>query len=72
MNKAILISAALSASPAFSHPGHEAAIRDGDAHWLTQTDHLVIVLLAAALVALVVAQVLLRGRRPTGDRAHGK
>ncbi len=54
-----------STGAALAHPGHDAAVADGAAHWFTQPDHWIVL----ALVALVItegARRVLRHRR----RAH--
>ncbi len=40
------------ASAASAHPGHEAPVPDGAAHWLTSVDHLAVVGTATALLWL--------------------
>lgn len=55
----------LSATAALAHGGHEAATLQGEVHWLTQVDHLVVLVLGG-LAALAVAPVVwtrLRTRR---------
>lgn len=44
---------ALSASPALAHPGHVAAVVEGETHWLTQPDHLAIVIGVFALAGIL-------------------
>lgn len=44
----------LAAAPAFAHEGHVAAEAEGNWHWLTEADHLVVLVLAVALVAVMV------------------
>lgn len=58
----------LSASAALAHEGHEAAVTQGDLHWLTQPDHLVVLALGAAVAALTVMRVVRERRRE--DRRH--
>ncbi|MCR9087668.1 MAG: hypothetical protein NXH97_13090 [Rhodobacteraceae bacterium] len=49
----------LSAGTALAHGGHEEAVVQGSAHWLTSGDH-VIVLVLAAFVAVVGGLAALR------------
>ena len=50
----------LSAGAALAHGGHEAAVVQGDAHWLMQGDHLAVLGLVVLFAGLVVGLV---GRR---------
>ncbi len=40
------------ASPALAHPGHPEALAQGNLHWLTMANHLVVVVLTIALGAV--------------------
>ncbi|ESW62016.1 MAG: hypothetical protein Q27BPR15_03215 [Rhodobacter sp. CACIA14H1] len=44
---------ALSGAPALAHPGHVAAAVEGDSHWLTQADHLAVVVGVFVLAGLL-------------------
>ena len=50
--KKLLIAYFATATAALAHPGHDAAVVEGQAHWLTQPDHIVVVGLSAALISL--------------------
>ncbi|SMX27926.1 hypothetical protein TRP8649_02038 [Pelagimonas phthalicica] len=56
--KHAIIALLLSANAAAAHQGHEAAIVEGDSHWLTQGDHLVIVALAAIASAMAARRLV--------------
>ena len=43
----------LLASPALAHPGHVAAVVDGQSHWVTQPDHLALVIGTFALAGIL-------------------
>lgn len=60
--KKTVLAYALMAQAAAAHSGHEAAIVAGEAHWLTEADHLVVVVFAIALAGLVVSRLVRRGR----------
>lgn len=60
MKKTVLAYLA-TASTALAHSGHEAALLQGADHWLTQSDHLAVVLTAGGLSVLGLAA-LVRGR----------
>ncbi|MEE3359915.1 MAG: hypothetical protein VX248_08185 [Pseudomonadota bacterium] len=47
----------LSAGAALAHTGHTAAVAQGDAHWLSQPDHLVVVGLAIVAAGMAVRHV---------------
>ena len=51
-----------SAGAALAHPGHDAAVAEGAAHWLTTPSHW-IVLALAALVATEIARRAVRALR---------
>ena len=53
----------VTASAAVAHPGHEAAFVQGDAHWLSQPDHAVVIALGAALAILAAVGVAAKRRR---------
>ena len=48
----------LSAGAALAHGGHEAAVVQGDAHWLMQGDHLAVLALGVVCVGLVGRRVI--------------
>ena len=61
----------LSASAALAHGGHEAALVQGEAHWLTAPDHLAVLVLAGLLVGGVLAGALrARRSRSMRERRH--
>lgn len=53
--KHVIIAYLAGASVAFAHPGHPEAA-EGQAHWLTQADHSVILGLGLALAALGIGR----------------
>lgn len=53
----------LSAGAALAHGGHEAAVVQADAHWLTTGDHVILLLLAGIAVGLIARPVLRLLRR---------
>lgn len=59
----------LSAGAALAHTGHEAAMIQGDAHWLSQPDHAAVVIAGLALVNLGLSR-LLRWSRRTREAAR--
>ncbi|MCR8723101.1 hypothetical protein [Frigidibacter sp. ROC022] len=50
----------LGAGAALAHGGHEEAIEQGGAHWLTAGDHLIVLLLAGIVLGIGVRSVLRR------------
>jgi hydrogenase/urease accessory protein HupE len=52
MKKAIFL--ALMPGAALAHTGHEAAVVHGDAHWVIQGDHLLVVAALGAVASVVV------------------
>jgi hydrogenase/urease accessory protein HupE len=44
----------LGASPALAHPGHEAPVADGAAHWLLQGDHLAVIIAGVVFLWLAL------------------
>ncbi len=52
MQKSAPFVAALFATPAFAHPGHLAADASGAFHWLTQADHLAVIVCGVTLALL--------------------
>lgn len=61
----------LSAGSALAHGGHEAAVTQGDAHWLLQVDHVVVLALVLAMGRLVVRRVSAE-RRKARRETHGR
>lgn len=59
MKKAIAIWL-LAATSAAAHPGHEAPVSDGAAHWLLQGDHFLVIAGAVALIWLMLGGGVLR------------
>lgn len=59
---------ALSTGVALAHGGHDAALREGDAHWLTQGDHLIVLALLALAAGLGLRRAL-RARRARRQEA---
>ena len=59
MKKAIAVWL-LGASSALAHPGHDAPVADGAAHWLLQLDHFIVIAAGIALVWLVLGSGALR------------
>lgn len=62
----IIVAVSLSlgaALPALAHPGHVEALTQGEAHWLTQPDHLIVVALAALACGLALGVGLRLHRR---------
>lgn len=43
----------LLAAPALAHPGHVAAVAQGETHWLTQGDHLAVVIGTITLAGIL-------------------
>ena len=52
----------LSASAAFAHSGHDAAVYEGLVHWITQSDHLVVVGLGVLVGALAFGRKVMMRR----------
>lgn len=50
----------LSAGAALAHGGHEEAVLQGDAHWLTSGDHVIVLMLAAFAIGSCVRSVVRR------------
>lgn len=59
MKKAIIAFVA-TATAAQAHTGHEAAVTQGEAHWLTQGDHLAVLALAGLVVGFALRPLLAR------------
>ena len=53
----------LGTGTAMAHSGHEAAVVQGEAHWLTQGDHLAVVVLALLAAGFTVRHALRRRTR---------
>lgn len=53
----------LSATAALAHGGHEKAWAEGDVHWLTSADHLVLLVLGAVAAGIVIHAALRFVRR---------
>lgn len=58
-----LVAYVLSATAAFAHGGHEKAWVEGDVHWLTSADHLVLLVLGAGSAGIVIRAALRFVRR---------
>ena len=50
----------LGATAAAAHPGHDAPVADGAAHWLLQGDHFLVIAGAVALIWLVLGSGVVR------------
>ncbi len=61
--KKVVTAYVLTAGAALAHPGHEAALTHGDAHWLMAWDHLAVVGTASVLIALVAAGIRFSKRK---------
>lgn len=64
--KKSVIAYLLTAGAAMAHPGHVEAVAYGEAHWLTQGDHLAAI---AGLGLVVLAGALRLRRRPVTGTA---
>ena len=57
----------LTAGAALAHPGHDAASVDGSAHWLTQTDHIAVLVALGAFGLVAVVRLLHSRRRASAE-----